>query len=61
MNMSMVDLTDVPESRPGDEVVLLGRQGEETVSAEMLASWMGTINYEVTTRIRETLPRVPVP
>ena len=61
MNMIMVDVTDAGEPRVGDEVVLLGRQGEEEVPAEMLASWIGTINYEVTTCIRENLPRIPVP
>jgi alanine racemase len=61
MNMIMVDVTDAPGVGPGDEVVLLGRQGEEEVTAEMLAAWIGTINYEVTTRIRETLPRIRMP
>ncbi len=58
MNMFMVDVTDSQRPGPGDEVVLLGRQGDEEVTAELMASWTGTINYEVTTRIRETLPRV---
>jgi alanine racemase len=61
MNMIMVDVTDAGTPRVGDEVVLLGRQGEEEVTTETLASWIGTINYEVTTRIRENLPRIPVP
>jgi len=61
MNMILVDVTDSPSQRQGDVVVLLGRQGEEEIPAEMLASWIGTISYEITTRIRETLPRTPVP
>lgn len=61
MNMIMVDATDAPDPAPGAEVVLLGRQGEDEVTAEMLATWIGSINYEVTTRIRETLPRIEVP
>lgn len=61
MNMIMVDVSDAPDPRPGSEVVMLGRQAEEEITAEMVAAWIGTINYEVTTRIRETLPRIPVP
>ena len=61
MNMIMVDLTDIPEARLEDEVVLLGAQGEETLSAEQLAEWIGTINYEVTTRIAAHVSRVSVP
>ncbi len=57
MNMIMVDVTDIPEVRIEDEAVLLGRQGEEEVSAEQLAQWIGTINYEVTTRINEGILR----
>lgn len=58
MNMTMIDVTDVPEARPGDEVVLLGAQGGERVRAEQLAEWTGTINYEVTTRIAAHVPRI---
>ena len=55
MNMIMVDVTNIPEARVEDEVVLLGRQGDDSVSAEVLAGKIGTINYEVVTGI---LPRV---
>jgi alanine racemase len=58
MNMIMADVTDSPDAAARDEVVLLGRQGEEEITSEMMASWIGTINYEVTTRIRESLPRM---
>ena len=61
MNMIMADVTDVPGVTPDDEVVLLGRQGAETVTAELLADWIGTINYEVTTRIAAHVPRIPAP
>jgi alanine racemase len=50
----------MPEVCLEDEVVLLGRQGDENVSAEQIARWVDTINYEVTTRINERLPRVVV-
>jgi alanine racemase len=58
MNLMMVDLTDIPDARLEDEVVLLGRDGEESISAETMAEWVGTINYEVVTRISPFLPRV---
>ena len=57
MNLCMVDLTDVPGARLEDEVVLLGRSGEETISAETMAEWSGTINYEIVSRISPLLPR----
>ena len=58
MNMFMVDVTDIPDAGPGDEVVLLGAQGSERITAEDLAMWFNTINYEVTTRINENIPRI---
>ena len=60
MNMTMVDVTDVPGVEAFDEVVLLGSQGDERVSAEQLAAWCGTIPYEVVARIHPGLPRVVV-
>ena len=47
MNLTMVDVTHIPGVESGDEAVLLGRQGEERVSVEDLAGWLGTIPYEV--------------
>jgi|KBSSwiStaDraftv2_1062776.scaffolds.fasta_scaffold40461_4 alanine racemase len=58
MNMCMVDVTDVPGAALEDEVVLLGRQGDEVVTAEQLAAWCGTISYEIVSRIHPALPRV---
>ncbi|HVQ35584.1 MAG TPA: alanine racemase [Candidatus Bathyarchaeia archaeon] len=60
MNMCMVDVTDVPQAALEDEVVLLGRQGDEAVTAEQLAAWCGTITYEIVSRIHGSLPRVLV-
>lgn len=57
MNMVMVDVTDVPRARLEDEAVLIGRQGRAEVAAEELAGKIGTINYEVVTRINPMLPR----
>jgi len=60
MNMCMVDVTDIPGAALEDEVVLLGRQGDERVTAEQLAAWCGTISYEIVSRIHPSLPRVVV-
>jgi len=58
MNMMVVDVSHLPEVSTEDEVVLLGRQGEERISAEELASLSATINYEVVARISALLPRI---
>ncbi|MDP2344650.1 MAG: alanine racemase [Deltaproteobacteria bacterium] len=58
MNMMMIDVTDAPGARPGAVATLIGTDGDERVSAEQLASWMGTIHYEVTSRIHPCIPRV---
>ena len=60
MNMCMADVTDIPGAYIEDEVVLLGRQGDETLVAEQLAAWAGTISYEIVSRIHPALPRVVV-
>lgn len=57
MNMIMVDITHIPEVKLEDEVVLIGKQGKERVSAEDMAVNSQTINYEVTTRINEMISR----
>jgi len=49
MNLCMVDVTNVPQTAAGDQAVLLGRQGDEIITAEMLADQLGTIAYEVLT------------
>jgi alanine racemase len=57
MNFITVDVTDISNVRLEDEVVLLGSQGQERISAEYLASLCGTINYEIVTRINPKIPR----
>ena len=61
MNLTMVDATDIPDVAVGDEAVLIGKQGDETISAEYLARLVGTINYEIVTRAAPRAPRVTVP
>jgi len=60
MNMTMVDVTDIPGAVAGDEVILLGRQGDEAIRAEDLARFAGTINYEIVTRAAPGAPRLLV-
>jgi len=60
MDMCMLDVTDIPEVTVGDDVVLLGRQGEESVTAAQLAEWSHTIHYEVVCGIGRRVPRVAV-
>jgi len=57
MNMTMIDVTDIDGIAPGDEAVLIGKQGEEIVSANQLAALAGTIHYEFVTRINRQIPR----
>jgi len=61
MDMTTVDVTDVPGASIGDEVVLLGSQryGEQTatITAEEIAEWMGSIAWEVLTNISRRVPR----
>lgn len=57
MNMMMVDVTDISGVKPDTEVVLLGKQGKNEIPAEELAQKIGTINYEVVSRINPLLPR----
>jgi alanine racemase len=60
MDLMTVDVTDIPAVQPGDEVVLLGQQGMSAISAEEIAAWLGTIHYEVITRINPLIPRIVV-
>lgn len=60
MNMCVVDVTDVPGVKVEDEVTLIGRQGKDAIAAEDVAGAVGTINYEVVTRINPLIPRVLV-
>jgi alanine racemase len=61
MDMSMCDVTDVPSIEVGDEVVLLGSQGQERISAEELARAADTIPYEVLCSVGARVPRILVP
>jgi len=58
MDQIVVDCGDDPSVRPGDEVVLLGRQGDEEITADEWAGLLGTISYEVLCGIGPRVPRL---
>ena len=57
MDMIMVDVTDVPSASPGSEVVLLGKQEKDVITAEEIAAWAKTIPYEMVCGISKRLPK----
>jgi alanine racemase len=58
MDQMMVDVSEVPEAKVGDEVVLIGRQGGSVITADELADKADTISYEILLSISERVPRV---
>jgi alanine racemase len=58
MDQIMVQLDAVSDAKEGDEVVLVGVQGESSITAEDIAGWWGTINYEVTSGIAHRVARI---
>jgi alanine racemase len=58
MDQTMIDVTDLADAAIGDEVVLLGRQGTQCITADDLAAHTGTIAYEVLCAIGTRVPRV---
>ncbi|MGA3160967.1 MAG: alanine racemase [Terracidiphilus sp.] len=60
MDTAVVDVTEIPGVEPGDEVVILGEQGGERITAYDHAEATGTIPWEVFTRIGARVPRIAV-
>lgn len=58
MDMMMIDVTMVPGVVVGDEVVLIGQQENERITARDIAEWTGTISYEVLCAISPQIPRL---
>ncbi|KKP97914.1 MAG: Alanine racemase [Candidatus Moranbacteria bacterium GW2011_GWE1_36_7] len=58
MNMFVVDVSHLADVLNEDEVVLLGKQGNQEITAEEIAEKIDTINYEITTRVLALLPRI---
>jgi alanine racemase len=57
MNMTFLDVTDVPQAQPGSRVTLIGRDGTASISANELGEWADTIGYEIVARLPEAIPR----
>ena len=58
MDQFMVDVTDIDNVNIGDELVLIGKQGNDELTATEMADLIGTINYEITCDITKRVPRV---
>lgn len=57
MNMIIVDVTSIPEVQKGDEVVVIGTQGEEEITVSSFSELSNRVNYEMLTRLPLYLPR----
>lgn len=57
MDVSMIDVTDLPDAREGERVTLLGAQGRERIAVYELAGWADVIPYEITCGISKRVPR----
>jgi len=58
MDQTMINVTDIPDVNIGDEVVLIGKQGHQHITADDVAKQLGTISYEVVSTILSRVPRV---
>jgi len=58
MDWTLVDITDIPEVKVGDQVTLLGRDGDAIITAEEWADKVGSITYEVFCQVSKRVPRI---
>jgi alanine racemase len=58
MDLMVIDVSHLPDVDVGDEVVLMGRQGDTEIPCAELADKAGTITWEITTRIGQRVKRV---
>jgi alanine racemase len=58
MDVTMIDISHIPQVSVGDEVIIFGKQGSEEISVYEVAKHCGTISYEVTCGIGKRVPRV---
>ncbi len=61
MDQTMIDVTGIDGVAVGSKAVLIGTQGDGRIGADELASWAGTISYEVLLAVTERVPRVYLP
>ncbi len=60
MNMFIVDISHIPSARTGDEVVLIGKQGDLNITVASFAELTKMVNYELLARLPFQIPRVVV-
>jgi alanine racemase len=60
MDLTMLDVADIPDVGIEDEVVIFGQQGKASITADELASELNTINYEIVSNVMARVPRVYV-
>ncbi len=60
MNLCMVDVTGIKKVKAGDKAMLIGHKNKAVITADDLASWANTINYEIVDRINPLIPRLLV-
>ena len=60
MDYTTIDVTDIPGVRVGDEVTIIGTSGKRRIRVEDLARTIGTIPYEIPTRLGRRVARIPV-
>jgi alanine racemase len=58
MDLTLIDVTDVPDVQPDEEVTLLGQDGDLSITAEEIAESIGTLSYEITCGISPRVPRI---
>ena len=58
MDQTMLDVGHIPDVRPGDEVVVFGRQGQSRISVDETARRCSTINYEIVSSLMDRVPRI---
>jgi len=61
MDMCMIDVTDIPDAQIDDEVVIFGKQGDESITADELAEWQETVSHEILTAVAQRVPRKYLP
>jgi alanine racemase len=60
MDLIMIDVTNVEGVATGDEAVIIGSQGTETITAEQVAETTGTIAYEILCAVARRVPRITI-
>ncbi|MFH2035399.1 MAG: alanine racemase [Candidatus Zixiibacteriota bacterium] len=60
MNLMMADITDIKNIHLEDEVILLGKSGHDSISADLMADWSQTVNYEILSRINHNIKKIIV-